>query len=65
MMVSIPLLILASSLVGNERNSILFVGYCDPDTPGGNFLVAIEKATLNSRKLIELKSSRQRSLSLT
>ena len=28
----------AASLLGKERNSIAFVGYCDPDTPGGALL---------------------------
>jgi|TARA_Y100000588_G_scaffold183596_1_gene197405 Cft2 family RNA processing exonuclease len=28
----------AASLLGDDRNSILFVGYCDPDTPGGKLL---------------------------
>ena len=31
---------LASSLVGNAKHSICFVGYCDPDTPGGQLLAA-------------------------
>jgi Cft2 family RNA processing exonuclease len=29
---------LASGLLGHERNTIGFVGYCDPDTPGGKLL---------------------------
>lgn len=33
-----PSYLLASGLLQNERNSILFVGYCDPDTPGGKLL---------------------------
>ena len=33
-----PSYLLASSLLRDERNSILFVGYCDPDTPGGQLL---------------------------
>ncbi len=28
----------ASCLLGHERNSICYVGYCDPDTPGGKML---------------------------
>jgi Cft2 family RNA processing exonuclease len=28
----------ASGLLGNERNAICYVGYCDPDTPGGKML---------------------------
>ena len=27
---------MATSLLGHERNSIYFVGYCDPDTPGSH-----------------------------
>jgi Cft2 family RNA processing exonuclease len=33
-----PSYTLASGLVGNARNTIGFVGYCDPDTPGGKLL---------------------------
>ena len=29
---------LAASLAGNAKNSLCFVGYCDPDTPGGQLL---------------------------
>jgi len=28
----------ASGLIGNARNTIGFVGYCDPETPGGHLL---------------------------
>lgn len=35
-----PSYTLASGLVGNARNTIGFVGYCDPDTPGGQLLLA-------------------------
>lgn len=35
-----PSYTLASGLAGKERNSICFVGYCDPDTPGGKLLAA-------------------------
>ncbi|MDR1591104.1 MAG: MBL fold metallo-hydrolase [Puniceicoccales bacterium] len=31
---------LAACLLGNSKNSICFVGYCDPDTPGGQLLRA-------------------------
>ncbi len=31
---------LASALVGNAKHSLCFVGYCDPDTPGGQLLAA-------------------------
>ena len=31
---------LASGLVAHARNTIGFVGYCDPDTPGGQLLAA-------------------------
>lgn len=33
-----PSYILASGLVGHARNTLGFVGYCDPDTPGGRLL---------------------------
>jgi Cft2 family RNA processing exonuclease len=35
-----PSYLLASGLVGNARNGVGFVGYCDPDTPGGKLLAA-------------------------
>jgi Cft2 family RNA processing exonuclease len=35
-----PSYTLASGLVGHARNAIGFVGYCDPDTPGGQLLAA-------------------------
>ncbi|HZZ57322.1 MAG TPA: MBL fold metallo-hydrolase [Opitutaceae bacterium] len=33
-----PSYTLASGLLGHARNTIGFVGYCDPDTPGGTLL---------------------------
>ena len=30
----------ASGLVGHARNTVAFVGYCDPDTPGGKLLAS-------------------------
>ena len=33
-----PSYILASGLLGDSKSSILFVGYCDPSTPGGQLL---------------------------
>ena len=33
-----PSYTLASGLLGNAHNTIGFVGYCDPDTPGGKLL---------------------------
>ena len=33
-----PSCVLATSMLGQDRNSILFVGYCDPSTPGGQLL---------------------------
>ena len=33
-----PSYILASGLAGNANNTICFVGYCDPETPGGEIL---------------------------
>jgi len=35
-----PSYTLASGFLGKERNGIGFVGYCDPDTPGGKLLAA-------------------------
>lgn len=35
-----PSYTLASCLIGSAKHSILFVGYCDPDTPGGQILAA-------------------------
>jgi Cft2 family RNA processing exonuclease len=35
-----PSYVLASGLAAHARNSIGFVGYCDPDTPGGQLLAA-------------------------
>ncbi len=35
-----PSYAMASGLLGNARNTIAFVGYCDPDTPGGALLAA-------------------------
>jgi Cft2 family RNA processing exonuclease len=35
-----PSYALASGLVQHARNTIAFVGYCDPDTPGGQLLAA-------------------------
>ena len=34
--------VLAASLAGQAKNSLCFVGYCDPDTPGGHLLAARE-----------------------
>ncbi|MES2694080.1 MAG: MBL fold metallo-hydrolase [Verrucomicrobiota bacterium] len=33
-----PSYVLASGMLGNARNTIAFVGYCDPDTPGGHLM---------------------------
>ncbi len=33
-----PSYAMASCLVGSPRNAVLFVGYCDPETPGGGLL---------------------------
>ena len=35
-----PSYMIASGLLGHARNTIGFVGYCDPDTPGGQLLAA-------------------------
>jgi len=33
-----PSYTLASGLLGHHRNTLGFVGYCDPDTPGGKLM---------------------------
>jgi Cft2 family RNA processing exonuclease len=35
-----PSYTIAAGLAGNARNTLGFVGYCDPDTPGGRILAA-------------------------
>ena len=35
-----PSYVMASCLVGQPHNAVCFVGYCDPDTPGGRLLAA-------------------------
>ncbi len=35
-----PSYLMASCLAAHARNTIAFVGYCDPDTPGGRLLAA-------------------------
>jgi len=35
-----PSYLLASSMLGEERNGLFFVGYCDPTTPGGQLLAS-------------------------
>jgi Cft2 family RNA processing exonuclease len=35
-----PSYIIAAALAGHARNTLGFVGYCDPDTPGGKLLAA-------------------------
>jgi Cft2 family RNA processing exonuclease len=40
MVANTPSYTLASGLLGHARNTIGFVGYCDPDTPGGQLLAA-------------------------
>ncbi len=40
-----PSYALASGLLGHAHNTIGFVGYCDPDTPGGKLLAAKPGAT--------------------
>jgi len=37
----------AATLVGSERNRVHFVGYCDPDTPGGKLRAAKPGDTLS------------------
>jgi len=45
-----PSYTLASGLVGHARNTIGFVGYCDPDTPGGRLLAAKPGDTILFRR---------------
>ena len=42
-----PSYVLASGLLGESKNSILFVGYCDPSTPGGKLLEASKGETFD------------------
>ncbi|MDR2720924.1 MAG: MBL fold metallo-hydrolase [Puniceicoccales bacterium] len=45
----------AANLVGDPKNSIFFVGYCDPDTPGGE-LLSREKHTVFNFKALRFSS---------
>ncbi len=38
MVANTPSYLIAASLLSKHRNTICFVGYCDPDTPGGKLL---------------------------
>jgi Cft2 family RNA processing exonuclease len=40
-----PSYTIASGLLGHSRNTIGFVGYCDPETPGGALLAAAPGST--------------------
>ena len=40
-----PSYVIASSILGSEKNSIFFVGYCDQSTPGGELLSCKSKDT--------------------
>ena len=42
-----PSYVLASGILGEAKNSILFVGYCDPSTPGGKLLEASKGETFD------------------
>lgn len=35
-----PSYAVCASLLGDEKNAVFFVGYCDPDTPGGKLIAA-------------------------
>jgi predicted metal-dependent RNase len=37
-----PSYMLASSMLGNDRDGLFFVGYCDPTTPGGQLLTCTQ-----------------------
>ena len=43
-----PSYTLASGLLGQARNTIGFVGYCDPDTPGGQLLATHPNSLVES-----------------
>jgi Cft2 family RNA processing exonuclease len=49
-----PSYALAASILAHPRNSICFVGYCDPDTPGGRLQLAApeDKFTFGSLEYI-------------
>jgi Cft2 family RNA processing exonuclease len=42
-----PSYVLASGLLGHARNTVGFVGYCDPETPGGALLAAKHGSTFS------------------
>ena len=42
---------LAAAMLGHPKNTIGFVGYCDPDTPGGKLLATKHGATFNFEAL--------------
>jgi len=46
-----PSYMLASGLLGHARNTIGFVGFCDPDTPGGKLLAAKPNSTFHFEAL--------------
>ena len=49
-----PSYVLATSMLGQDSNSILFVGYCDPSTPGGQLLETQPGEPFEFRKSIGL-----------
>jgi Cft2 family RNA processing exonuclease len=40
-----PSYAVAASLLGNPHNALCFVGYCDPDTPGGKLLESTHESS--------------------
>ena len=46
-----PSCAVAAGLLSNSRNAICFVGYCDPDTPGGRLLAAEHGAEFHFESL--------------
>ncbi|MDR3273889.1 MAG: MBL fold metallo-hydrolase [Puniceicoccales bacterium] len=46
-----PSYITAANLVGDPKNSILFVGYCDPITPGGELLAQAKHTSFDFKAL--------------
>ena len=53
-----PSYVLASGLLGNEKNAILFVGYCDPDTPGGKLLLTKKGENFDFKAIDVVEESR-------
>jgi len=58
-----PSYLLASGLLGQARNTIGFVGFCDPDTPGGRLLAANSGDSFTfaaAHVMVRIKAKRER-----